>query len=73
MNMGSTPITEYSLILNSASPLIGKLAEINTDDRSKAELIAKDIYKLSVISQRHMSADELKEFLCDSYKILEML
>lgn len=73
MSMGSAPITEYSLILNSASPLICKLAEINAEDRSKAELIAKDIYKLSVISQRHMSAEELKEFLSDSYKILEML
>lgn len=73
MNMGTAPATEYSLILNSASPLVGKLAEINADDRSKAELIAKDIYKLAVISQRHMSAEELKEFLCDSYKILEML
>ncbi len=73
MDMGGAFPTEYTLILNSSSPLISKLAEINDSDTEKAKLIAKDIYRLTLISQRHMTADELKAFLADSFKILEML
>jgi hypothetical protein len=43
--------------------------EINAD----ALLMAKDIYRLALISQRQMTADELKAFLADSFKLLEML
>ena len=41
--------------------------------RLKAALIAKEVYKLALISQRHLSAEELKEFLSDSFKLLESL
>ncbi len=73
MDMGGAFPKEYTLTLNSSSPIITKLATINDSDADKAKLIAKEIYRLTLISQRHMTAEELKAFLADSFKILEIL
>ena len=73
MNIGDSLPLEYTLTLNSRSPLIEKLSSVNDSDSDKALLMASEIYKLSLLSQRHMSAEELKEFLSDSFKLLQML
>ena len=73
MDMGGAFPKEYTLVLNSASPLISKLATINDTHADKAKLIASEVYRLALISQRHMTAEELRAFLSDSFKILEML
>ena len=73
MNVGDSLPLEYTLILNSNSPLIEHLASVKESDADKATLMAAQIYKLSLLSQRHMKADELKEFLSDSFKLLGML
>ncbi len=73
MNIGGEFPVEYTLILNSVSPLINKLSNIAKEDEEKASLMASEIYKLALISQRHLSADELKEFLTDSFKLLERM
>ena len=73
MDMGGAFPMEYTLVLNSASPLITKLSEIAENESDKAKLMAKEIYRLALISQRHMTADELKAFLQDSFMILGML
>ena len=73
MNMGGEFPLEYTLVLNSSSALIGKLSAIMEADKDKAKLMANEIYRLALISQRHMTADELRAFLADSFKLLEML
>ena len=73
MNMGGGFTPEYTLVLNSSSPLILKLADMKDQDSDKAKLMAGEIYRLALISQRHMTADELRTFLSDSFKLLEML
>ncbi len=73
MNIGGDFPVEYSLILNSSSPLIKKLSELRSGGDGKAELIANEVYKLALISQRTLSADELKDFLSNSISILELL
>lgn len=73
MNLGDSFPVEYTLVLNSCSSLVKKLSAIRLEDENKAELIANDIYKLALISQRQLTADELKDFLSDSFKLLEML
>ena len=73
MNVGNAFPVEYTLILNSASPLIKKISDVRSENEEKAALMASAVYKLAIISQRHLSAEELKEFLSDSYKILENL
>ena len=73
MSMGADFPTKYTLVLNSSSSLISKLASVVDTDSDKAKLIASEIYRLALISQRQMTADELKVFLADSFKLLEML
>lgn len=64
---------DATLVVNCASPLIAKLSEESEKDPDKAEMLAKQIYSLCLLSQRRLSADELKAFLSDSYGILGML
>ncbi len=73
MNIGGDFPVEYTLILNSSSSLIKKLSELRSGGDKKAELIANEVFKLALISQRALSADELKEFLSNSISILELL
>ena len=73
MDMGGAIPTEYTLVLNSSSALITKLAAMVEGEKEKALLMAKDIYRLALISQRQMTADELTAFLADSFKLLGML
>lgn len=72
MGMGQYPV-EYTFTVNTSSPLISRLCEINADDADKAKLMASEIYKLSVIAQRKMTSDELKDFLSDSFSVLGLL
>ena len=69
---------EYTLLLNTASPLMTKLADLTAegtteDEKGRAELIAGQIWQLSVLAQRKLTADELKSFLADSFDILSKL
>ncbi len=65
---------EYTLSLNKENSLIKKLEEDCQGEISeKAKKIAKQIFSLSVLSQRQFSANELSEFLENSYSILENL
>ena len=59
------PMAETTLILNSNSPLVRKLAD-NPDER-----VAKQIYTLTLLSQRRLTASELKDFLKTSFDMLE--
>ncbi len=62
---------EMTMVLNTSSPLISHLISLAESDESKAKKVAKQIFFLSLISQRALNADEMKEFLADSYDILE--
>ncbi|MBQ3012010.1 MAG: molecular chaperone HtpG [Clostridia bacterium] len=73
MNMGADLPVDYTLVLNSNSPLMAKLETVNQADSEKAKLMALEIYRLALMSQKRMSADELKAFLADSFKLLGML
>ena len=66
--MEGMPPTEATLIVNAKSPLIEKLAEDKDKDHQKK--IAKQLYTLAKLSQRKLTADELSEFLADSFSIL---
>jgi molecular chaperone HtpG len=64
---------EYTLVVNTTSPLYARLCELSDSDGDRAELIARQIYRLSVLSQRKLTADELKEFLSGSFDLLGKL
>lgn len=63
-------MAEQTLILNIDSPIYSRLEALIASDRDKAKFIAKYIYKLALMSQRRLDADELNDFLSDSYNIL---
>ncbi|MBQ9773682.1 MAG: molecular chaperone HtpG [Clostridia bacterium] len=69
MNLGDMPV-EATLTVNTASPLIAKLSEM---EESKRETTAAYLYALARLSQRKLSAEELQKFLRDSYAVLDLL
>ena len=64
---------DYKLILNTSKSLIQKINDLHGSDPEKASVLAKHILHLATLSQRKLSADELKLFLTDSYSLLSML
>ncbi len=72
--MGGDMPLDQTMILNTASPLITKLASLLDEGKDEeAETIARQIYMLASLSQRQLTSDELLSFLGDSYKILGQL
>ena len=67
---GDMPAPEGKLVLNSGCDMIRSLKDKaeNGEDISAA---ASFIYKLAVLAQRKLSADELNGFLGDSYELLK--
>ena len=70
--------TEYTLLLNTASELMRKLTDLTAEgvsetDTARAETIAKQVWQLSVLAQRRLTADELEDFLAGSYALLGQL
>jgi len=63
--------TDTTLVINSSSSLIARLADTAEADADKAKKLAKQIYTLALLSQRQLTADELQEFLSDSFDMLE--
>lgn len=74
-NGGDTPSfpVAYSLLVNNASPLVSRLAEVAAEDAGKAEIIAGQLYRLAVLAQRKLTAEELNQFLTESFAILAIL
>ncbi|MGN1047991.1 MAG: molecular chaperone HtpG [Eubacteriales bacterium] len=64
---------ETTMVLNTSSPLISHLAELIASDAEKAKTVAKQLYYLSIISQRQLSAEEMKTFLSGSFDLLEKM
>ena len=63
----------YTMMVNNASPLITRLSELAETDPAKAEMMAGMIYRLSMLSQRKLTAEELNAFLSESFALLAML
>jgi hypothetical protein len=71
MPMGLTKEGE-TLVLNTTSPLIVKLAEdLKAQNSEHAEKLAAHIYRLSLLSQRRLTAEEMQTFLDESFALLE--
>ncbi len=62
---------KLSLTLNLENNLIKKLSA--TPEGEDAECIAKHIWMLCRLCRRELSADEMREFLADSYEILSRI
>lgn len=62
--------SKATLVLNSACPAIRALAD---KDEKTAEALAKQIWGLCLLTQNRMTSDSLKEFLQNSYELIDML
>jgi len=62
--IGDFPV-EAVLIVNANNALVRKLGD------SLDETVAKQVFTLALLSQRQLTAEELKSFLNDSYKLIE--
>ena len=73
--MGAMPAypVDYTLTVNTASPLTGKLMDLCEADPDKARLIASQIYRLCLLSQRKLTAEELTDFLAAGFDLLGKL
>ena len=64
---------EYTLTVNTAAPLTARLLDLCQEQPDKAEAIAAQVYRLCLLSQRKLTAEELKAFLSDSFDLLGQL
>ena len=71
-DMPAYPV-EYTLTINTASALTNRVADLCETDPAKAELLAAQVYRLCLLSQRRLTADELKSFLAGSFDLLGQL
>ena len=73
--MGAMPAypVEYTLTVNTASPLTVKLMDLCETDTDKARLIASQIWRLCLLSQRKLTAEELTDFLSSGFELLGRL
>ena len=65
--------TEMTLVLNGSSTLIKRLSDMAETDTEKTKKLSKQLYTLALLSQRQLDADELQDFLSDSFDMLENL
>ena len=71
-SMPAYPV-DYTLTVNTASPLTGKLTDLCESDPDKAKLIASQVYRLCLLSQRKLTAEELTDFLASGFDLLGKL
>ena len=64
---------EYTLTVNTASALTVRMMDLCDTDPAKAELLAAQVYRLCLLSQRRLTAEELKSFLAGSFDLLGQL
>ena len=70
-NMGADSFPkDTTLVLNSSSPLIAKLGATAESDVDTARSIASYVYKLTLLSQKKFSPEEMREFMSDSVELL---
>ncbi len=69
---GAYPV-DYTFTVNTASPLTARISALIESEPAKAEAMAAQVYRLSLLSQRKLTADELKTFLADSFELLGQL
>ena len=68
--MPAQPV-EMTLSLNRNNAIVKRLCDGSYNEN--AEMIAKQVYGLALISQRKLDADEMKAFLENSFDVLSKI
>ena len=64
---------DTTLVVNTESTVTQKLVSLIKENSENKERFVRYMYKLAVMSYRRLTADEMQEFLADSYELLELL
>lgn len=67
---GGSPDINETLVINTSNDIIKALPNLSEENRT---LVCKHILDLATISQRKLTADELKEFIARSVEILSII
>ena len=65
--------SQYTLVINSSSPLIRKIEDACENNIEKAKKMASYAYKLSLLSQKKFSPEEMKEFMQEAVELMMQL
>ena len=66
-------LKDATFTVNTASPLTAKLEELSVSDPEKAKQMASYVYKLSLLSQKKFSAEEMQEFMREGFELMTKL
>ena len=66
-------LKDATFTINTASPLTAKLEELSVSDPEKAKQMASYVYKLSLLSQKKFSAEEMQEFMREGFELMMKL
>jgi molecular chaperone HtpG len=66
-------VAKQTFVVNTNSPLISSLEELNKKDAELAGEVVKDLYELSLLSQREIEPEMLNQFIERSNYVLERL
>jgi molecular chaperone HtpG len=66
-------LKDATFTVNTASPLTVRLEELSSSEPEKAKQIASYVYKLSMLSQKKFSAEEMQEFMREGFDLMMKL
>ncbi len=69
----TTHFGKKTFILNTNNPLVNALPKLQEENEELAKELCKELYDLSLLSQREIDPKHLNEFVARSHKVLEML
>ncbi len=71
--MPKTPIGGQTLVVNTNNPLVGAILTLKEKDPALAMKLTKELYDLSLLSQKELHPESLTEFINQTTEILEAL
>ena len=66
-------LSDATFTLNTSSPLCAKLDSLSSAEPEKAKQMASYVYKLSLLSQKKFSAEEMQEFMREGFELMMKL
>ena len=66
-------LSDATFTLNTSSPLCAKLEALSSAEPDKAKQMASYVYKLSLLSQKKFSAEEMQEFMREGFELMMKL
>lgn len=76
LSQGEVPMgfpKKHTFVVNTNHAAIEKLGKLALEDKALASKIAKQIYKLSLLAQKELKADEMSDFVSESHQLMQAI